>query len=158
MGTTNGRGRDGWQWKWWWWWERGQQVHHPFIYLPCHPHLLPQSLTTRSKKHPPHAHEWLLVWWIMGAHHQCCPHPTPHRCGQHSACPHTYKQLLVGWDHRCSLSMMTGQGGNNTRCGSVKYSPWTRPANTMVMTYNILLFWSYISQISMKSLKSWTKC
>ena len=37
-----------------------------------------------------------------------------HCCRWHSTCPHAFEQLLVGWDHRCSLSIMTGQGVDNT--------------------------------------------
>jgi hypothetical protein len=118
---TNRRGRDR-QWQWWWW-KRGQQpdppgkyttpsfTHHITLTMPPPPS---QSSKMTSDKHPPHAHEQFLRGWITGAHCQCHPHPTPRRCGRHSTRPHAYEQLLVGWDRRCSLSTMTGQGGDNT--------------------------------------------
>src|ERR1700692_3553887 len=52
--------------------------------------------------------------WITGAHHQCQPHPTPCCCRPHGTHPHAFKQLLIGWGRRCSLSTTTGRGGDDT--------------------------------------------
>src|ERR1700733_2505590 len=80
-----------------------------------------------SDKHPLHAHEQLLVGWVMGAHRQ----RHPRHCGQHGTCPRAFKQLLVWWDRRCSLSTMTGQGGDDTASTSTSRTTTGRRAGGM---------------------------
>jgi hypothetical protein len=76
------------------------------------------------------------VGWITGAHRQ--RHPRPIHAAADDKAParqgtrhHAYEQLLVGWDHRCSLSTMTGRGGDDTASTSTSRTTMGRRVGGM---------------------------